>query len=93
MAKQLTEELKVAAKSDPRSVGSAVAHHVSEGKRVVLRAIGAGAINQAIKAVAISTQWLGPQGIEIAVRPGFIDLPGREGKAISGLTLEVLVLS
>lgn len=85
--------LKVGAGSDPRKVGSSVAHCVFENKRVTLRAVGAGAVNQAVKALAISAQWTGPRGIRIANIPGFEDIPDRGGEGtISAMTFRVVTL-
>ena len=85
--------LKVSGSSDARKVGSSVAHSIHEKKTVVLRAVGAGAINQAQKAVAIATQWTAPRGIRLATIPGFEDVPGREeGTTISAMTFQVITL-
>lgn len=85
--------LKVGAGSDPRKVGSSVAHCVFENKRVTLRAVGAGAVNQAVKATAISSQWTAPRGIRVAFIPGFEDIPDREGTGtISAMTFKVVTL-
>ena len=48
------EFLKVSAKSNPNSVAAALAGTINEKGSVEIRAIGAGALNQAIKAVAIA---------------------------------------
>jgi stage V sporulation protein S len=82
--------LKVGAGSDPRAVGSAVAHSLAEGKNVLLRAVGAGAVNQAVKAVAVATQWTSPRGYGLLMRAGFTDVPGREGGTISAVTLQII---
>jgi stage V sporulation protein S len=83
--------LKVSPGSDPRKVGSAIAHSVAENKQVHLRAIGAGAVNQSMKSVAIAAGWTGPRGIQLAIIPAFIDVEGREG-TISGMTFKVIAV-
>jgi len=84
--------LKVGGGSDPRAVGSTLAHSLVEGKQVSLRAVGAGAVNQAIKAVAIATQWTAPRGYGLAAIPGFEDVEGRDGTKISAITLKIMKL-
>lgn len=85
-----TVVLKVGGGSDPRAVGSSIAHSLNEGKDVQLRAVGAGAVNQAVKAVAIASGWTAPRGYSLAMKPGFADVAGREGTPISAITLNVL---
>jgi stage V sporulation protein S len=63
--------LRVSASSSATSLAAAVSHAVYDGKKVVLRAIGAGAVNQAVKAVAIAQSFVGQRGISLLVRPGF----------------------
>lgn len=85
--------LKVSGSSDPRSVGSALAHCLEEGREVVLRAVGAAASNQAAKAIAISSTWVAPRGYQVVAVIGFQDVPGREpGTTISALTYRILTL-
>lgn len=83
--------MKVGAGSDVRKIGSAVAHSVTEGKKVSLRCVGAGAISQAVKALAVASGWTAPRGIDLLFRPGFTDIPGREGGTISAIVLSVVV--
>jgi stage V sporulation protein S len=66
--------LKVAATSNPASVAGAIAKNKQEGKEIHLSAVGAGAINQMNKAVAIASGYLAPSGVTIAVKIGFIDI-------------------
>ena len=55
--------LKVSARSNPNSVAGALAGVVRESGTAEIQAIGAGALNQAVKAVAISRGFLAPSGI------------------------------
>ena len=50
--------LKVSSKSSPASVAGAIAGLVKDQEPVTLQCIGAGAVNQAIKAVAIARGFL-----------------------------------
>ena len=65
------EVLKVSAKSNPNSVAGAVAGVIREKQSVEVQAIGAGAANQAIKAVAIARGYLAPAGIDLICIPAF----------------------
>ena len=66
--------LKVSSKSSPASVAGAIAGMVKDGAPVEMQAVGAGAVNQAIKAIAISRGFLSPVGIEISCIPSFADI-------------------
>ena len=66
--------LKVSAKSNPNSVAGALAGVIREDGEVEMRAIGAGALNQAIKALAIARGYVAPSGINLICIPAFIDV-------------------
>lgn len=66
--------LKVSSKSSPASVAGAIAGMVKDGANVEIQSVGAGAVNQAVKAIAISRGFLSPVGIEIACVPSFTDI-------------------
>lgn len=66
--------LKVSSKSSPSSVAGAIAGMVKDGVGVEIQAVGAGAVNQAVKAIAISRGFLSPVGIEVACIPSFADI-------------------
>ena len=66
--------LKVSSKSSPASVAGAIAGMVKDGVAVEIQAVGAGAVNQAVKAIAISRGFLSPVGIEIVCAPSFADI-------------------
>lgn len=66
--------LKVSSKSSPASVAGAIAGMIKDGVPVELQAVGAGAVNQAVKAIAISRGFLSPVGIEVACVPSFADI-------------------
>lgn len=78
------EVLKVAAKSNPNSVAGALAGVVREKGKVEMQAIGAGALNQAIKAVAIARGFVAPGGVDLVCIPAFVDvqIDGEERTAI-----------
>jgi stage V sporulation protein S len=66
--------LKVSARSRPSAVAGAIAGVVRESGRAEVQAIGAGATNQAVKAVAIARDYLRETGIEAVCLPAFIDV-------------------
>lgn len=68
------EVLKVSARSRPSAVAGAIAGVVREHGRAEIQAIGAGATNQAVKAVAIARDYLRETGIEAICLPAFIDV-------------------
>ncbi len=76
--------LKVSAKSNPNSVAGALAGVVRESGVAEIQAIGAGALNQAVKAVAISRGFLAPSGVVLICIPAFTDIQidGEERTAI-----------
>jgi stage V sporulation protein S len=69
-----SEVLKVSARSRPSAVAGAIAGVVREAGRAEVQAIGAGATNQAVKAVAIARDYLLETGIEAVCLPAFIDV-------------------
>ena len=76
--------LKVSAKSNPNSVAGALAGVIREQGAAEIQAIGAGALNQAAKAVAIARGFVAPQGIDLICIPAFTDIliDGEERTAI-----------
>ena len=68
------EILKVSSRSRPSAVAGAIAGVVRESGRAEVQAIGAGAANQAIKAVAIARDYLHETGIEAICLPSLVDL-------------------
>ncbi len=78
------ELLKVSAKSSPNLVAGAIAGILREKKEVELQAIGAGSVNQAVKAIAVARVFLEGDGIAIACVPYFteVSVGGEEKTAI-----------
>ena len=78
------EVLKVSTKSNPNSVAGALAAILKEKNIVEIQAIGAGAINQAVKAVAIARGFVAPAGKDIVCVSAFtdIEIDGEERTAI-----------
>jgi stage V sporulation protein S len=86
----MVDTIKVSAKSRSTSVAGAIAGVIREHHRAEVQAIGAGAVNQAIKAVAIARGYLERDGLDIACVPTFVevDVSGEERTAVK-LTVEV----
>jgi stage V sporulation protein S len=71
---QIMEVLKVSSRSSPNSVAGALAGVLRERGTAELQAIGAGALNQAIKAVAIARGFVAPGGLDLVCIPAFTDI-------------------
>ena len=84
-----THILKVSAQSNPNSVAGALAGVLRERDTAELQAIGAGATNQAVKAIAIARSYLESSEYDLVCIPEFIDvvIDGKERTAIR-LTVE-----
>ncbi|WP_405102046.1 stage V sporulation protein S [Oceanobacillus sp. FSL H7-0719] len=68
------EVLKVSSKSNPNSVAGALANVLRERGSAEIQAIGAGALNQSIKAVAIARGFVAPSGLDLICIPAFTDI-------------------
>jgi stage V sporulation protein S len=66
--------IKVSATSRTSSVAGAIAGVIREHKRAEVQAIGAGAVNQAIKALVLATGYLKGDGIDVVAVPEFVDV-------------------
>jgi stage V sporulation protein S len=76
--------IKVSSESRTSAVAGAIAGVVREQMHADVQAIGAGAVNQAVKAVAIAHGYLQEDGIDIICIPQFtsVDIGGKERTAI-----------
>ena len=68
------EILKVSAKSNPNAVAGALAATIREKGAAEMQAIGAGALNQAVKAIAIARGFVAPIGLNLVCIPAFTDI-------------------
>jgi stage V sporulation protein S len=66
--------IKVSANSRTSAVAGAIAGVIREHKRAEVQAIGAGAVNQAVKALVLATSYLKNDGIDVACVPEFVDV-------------------
>ena len=78
------ETLKVSSKSDSNKVAGALANVLRDKGNVEIQAIGAGALNQAIKGIAIARGFVAPSGKNLVCTPAFSDIviDGEERTAI-----------
>jgi stage V sporulation protein S len=81
--------LKVSARSSPNSVAGAIAGILRERGHVIVQVIGAGALNQAVKAIAIARSFVADDGIDPVCIPAFqdVDIEG-ESRTAMRLTIE-----
>jgi stage V sporulation protein S len=67
--------LRVAAASRPKSVAGAMAAILRDAQAVEIQAVGAGAVNQAVKAMAIARTFLAPHQLDLVAVPEFFEIP------------------
>ncbi|RMD61269.1 stage V sporulation protein S [Candidatus Parcubacteria bacterium] len=82
------EMIKVSANSRTSAVAGAIAGVVREHKRAEVQAIGAGAVNQAVKALVLATGYLANDGIHVVCVPEFVDVE-IDGKIRTAIKLVV----
>ena len=82
--------LKVSSKSNPVSVAGAIAGIIREKQVVEVQGIGAGAVNQALKSIAVARGYVAPAGIDLVCVPSFssVEVDG-ESKTAMRLIVEV----
>lgn len=80
----MPEVLKVSADSKPKAVAGALAAVLREKGKVEMQAVGAGAVNQSVKAIAICRGFVAPNGIDLVAIPAFtkVIIDGEERTAI-----------
>jgi stage V sporulation protein S len=79
MTEKEEDVLRVGAGSNPQAVASAIAHAIYEKRTCKLRAVGAGAVNQATKAIAIARGYTAPRGLDLVCIPGFASIDSHDG--------------
>ena len=66
--------LRISTKSNPNSVAGAIAGLIKEKGKAEMQAIGAGALNQAVKAIAIARGFVAPAGVDLICIPAFTEI-------------------
>jgi len=86
--------LKVSSSTEAKALAGAIASCTREGSRVELTAIGAGSVNQAIKAIAIARQYVEEEAIDLCFRPEFTEVAvdGEVGAQGSTSAVRIIVL-
>lgn len=82
------EVLKVSAKSNPNSVAGALANILRIEFTAEIQAIGAGAVNQAIKAIAVTRGYIAPSGYDLVCIPAFTEIE-IDGQIRTGIKLTI----
>ena len=70
--------LRVGASSDVKALASSVSFALQDSRRVTLRGVGAGAVNQMAKASAVARGYVASRGVDLVVRPGFTTVQMRD---------------
>lgn len=70
----MVNPLKVSSSSNPNSVAGALVAVIREQGYAEMQAVGAGALNQAIKAIAIARGFVAPSGADLICAPAFTDI-------------------
>lgn len=79
---------KVGSDTNSGKLAGAIAAEERKGTNIVLYAVGAGAVNQAVKAVAIARGFLIPSGVKITIDPSFNTVK-ENGKEQTSIKLEL----
>lgn len=84
----VVEQLRVSARSQPNGVAGAIASVLRSGRQVEVQVVGAGALNQAVKAAAIARTFLAANSIDIMMIPSFANIT-IEGEDRTALRLHI----
>jgi stage V sporulation protein S len=78
------EVLRVSSTSEPKSVAGAIAAILRNGESVEINAIGAAAVNQVVKSIAVARGYVAPNGIDLISIPAFaqLEVEGKEKTSI-----------
>lgn len=82
--------LRVSARTPPQDLAAAIAHACYERNPPVIRAIGAGAVNQANKGIAIATQYVAGRAMRLTTMMGF-DNVTLDGRVVSAMRYKIFI--
>lgn len=76
--------IKVSSRSRTAAVAGAIAGVLRESQRAEVQAIGAGAVNQAVKALIVAKGYMAEEGVEVSCSPSFVEVSinGQERTAV-----------
>jgi stage V sporulation protein S len=77
--------------SNVQGVGSQVLSGLRAYRRITLRAIGAGAVNQALKGAIQARQQFAANGEDLIIRPGFVTVDGNDGYEVTAIVLHCML--
>lgn len=83
------QTFRVKSTTSPPELGSAIAHAINKGSEVTLKAVGAGAVNQAVKSIPIAQSFVISFGIELVQQISFFNGRAREGELV-GVAIRVM---
>lgn len=83
--------IRVRANSDVGGIAGLLVSSIAEDRRITLRAIGAGAVNQAVKGTIRARQIMSGSGEDIYLIPGFTTIEGDNGDEVSAIVLHCLL--
>lgn len=83
------EIIKVTGSSAPKTVATAIDYAFQRGNEVVVRAMGAAAVNQAAKGVAIARGMVAPRAVDMVTRVGFTDIEAEDGEVRSAIVFRL----
>lgn len=66
--------IKVSSKSNPNAVAGMISAILKEKNKAEIQAVGAGAVNQAVKAIAVARGYVAPMGYNLVCTPGFTEI-------------------
>lgn len=69
---------RVGNSSDVKQLATSISFALQDSRKVTLRGIGAGAVNQMVKACAVARTYVASRGVDLVVRPGFVMVPMRD---------------
>lgn len=85
------KEFRVKSVTPPPELGSAIAHAIKSGNQVVLKAVGASAINQAVKSIPIAQSFVSSFGTRLLEEITFFRSKTNEGE-ILGIAIRVMAV-
>ena len=82
--------IRVSSGSDVQGVAGSIANSFRDKNEITIRVVGAAAVNQAVKAIAIARGYVAPTGRDVVCRIGFTNVQGRDsGSQISAIVFRL----
>lgn len=92
VAKEEKPAIWVKPGSPVQAISSLITSSICEDKKITLRAIGAGAVNQAIKGAIQARQVMALAGEDLYLRPGFTTVQGRDGTEVTAIVMHLFLM-